>query len=338
MKVCNSDIVRATPPWLSVVLEQPMESKHVEEPGNGGYTNPFRMGMTKIRLGHQTLNGYRKTSTEEDVGEWELSKYKQQFKLINEQGAEIFEPDEDNLSRIVFIRSCCIFLMVCFNSLVFVLFLLWMLFRFYLYSCYHQWTIFTMANLKGHEFPLSIHEMNAVEQQCENEVLGAGMPLGVPCKPDREQIEGMCLNRTLGCAKYKMSAPSLYHGCIPQRPQAGKMLLQELFAFPSDGLRCTQNLSLPFLGQRDLCQFRNDLVYQYDPPLLRVAPYIGQSSTFLAIVIVLLSMVFKCLANSVIRKMKDAHLQPGANSGFACCRSTSAASGWKPTKGTQVLS
>jgi hypothetical protein len=259
MKVLNSDIERATPPWIAMEFGQPTEARTLDHlpsiwsmmkvrtflpvnseqyaaatrahAGPGGHTDADRKSGS-IMLSDGSLLGTR------EVQDYDTTAFKYKYQLLDDSGNPVEEPDERDLAKIYKWRHRYGIMYGCTNFIVFAIVFAYAAFRFYVWSCYRQFVWLTEAYLNNMTFPVPDAVLKNLVKKCHEAVDGTGLDrgLGTPCRPNYAETLRVCNN-------------------IPDanRPEAFVGLIYNWFGIKIKGPPC-------FHG---VCAFRNQLV-NYD--------------------------------------------------------------------------
>jgi hypothetical protein len=340
MKVLDHEIERETPPWISLCFEQPTEARRLETLGRG---NPFDLigTTTTVRTwedaspllndGTVTMQSDREKQmyhggystarmhVEEDGGvlstmtyrEDRMADFKNQHPLLDDKGNRVQEPDEHLLWWFHAIRVAVVYLFRFIDVLIVASIFIFVGIRLYIYSCYTQYRVYTMALRQNVTFPISRAVYQDVKKLCQQKMVGTGIAPGANddgCRPSHAMVEMTCDN-----------PPGPNGG---QRPEAGTQKIYEWFGIEiSNGIPCYERL--PFIPNfmpsdpadtqakgNDLCWFRHQMVSVYDPPfpgLEATVPWIGRNSTGLLFLVVIVRWVLHIFADRAIRSMRRRH-------------------------------
>merc|ERR1712232_1026772 len=96
----------------------------------------------------------------------------------------------EDMQQIANYRSYAVWVFGIVNSITFLTIIFYAIFRFYIYSCYHQFEALTIATLKnGTTFPISSHNLASMLHACRNTFDGTGIGEGETyCRPTQETI------------------------------------------------------------------------------------------------------------------------------------------------------
>merc|ERR1712032_180126 len=163
--------------------------------------------------------------------------YKHHYHLVDDAGNVVSEMREEDLASLHRLRNCvnCMF---CFcNTIVGLLVVGWMTFRFYIHSCWRQFKWLTIAYMNDAKFPISKAVLHSIVKACNDKVEGTDITEGVPCRPNADEVMAICVNEPGG-----------------QRPRAFEMLIYNWLGIElKHGVPC-------FHG---ICKFRSHTV-DYD--------------------------------------------------------------------------
>jgi len=192
--------------------------------------------------------------------------FKNKYSLVDTSGHAISEPFEDDLQQISIYRKMVTYGFGACHTLVSLIVFGYAIFRFYIYSCYRQFTALTIADLKQETFPISDFHLHRLVQSCEHEYGGTGVQHGISCRPSTQQILETCEH-----------VPPLQ-----PRPTAFTHVVNEMFASEIEGAKCFEGL----------CEFRSKLV-EWDHTI-----------AFGCILLVLATFFLRCILNECIRSKK----------------------------------
>jgi len=177
MEALNGQISE-TPPWIIMEISSEIDDslREIEENPNSGMTAL----MTRKNFGASTqIPMYEKFNAEE---------LKKDFKLLDGQGRVVMEPDESDLE---YLREYKRQNMWYSNIFFFILILIisgYMLFRFYVWSCYRQFRDIAIAKAQGFHPPLDEFERLNIKNECN----GAVPRTHPSCFPGPLTIKGEC--------------------------------------------------------------------------------------------------------------------------------------------------
>eukprot|EP00401_Gymnodinium_catenatum_P041238 CAMPEP_0117558942 /NCGR_PEP_ID=MMETSP0784-20121206/53104_1 /TAXON_ID=39447 /ORGANISM="" /LENGTH=419 /DNA_ID=CAMNT_0005356303 /DNA_START=209 /DNA_END=1468 /DNA_ORIENTATION=+ len=208
MKPLSSTFETETPPWILVEFDEPHEARHLDNL----HGNPDIV---------RTID-----STTGDTMDKSILNFKDEYNLLDNTGTAIQEPFESDLQEISTYRNCVVWSFGCCHSAVFLLVLGYTVFRFYIYSCFHQFEALTIAKLQHTPFPVSTASVVSIVRKCHMAFEGTGVDDGsVACRPS--------LNQTLGtCAHVPYGQP---------RPTAFTHIVNEYFGTDIEGARCVES-------------------------------------------------------------------------------------------------
>merc|ERR1712232_785158 len=118
--------------------------------------------------------------------------FKNKYSLVDTSGHAISEPFEDDLQQISIYRKMVTYGFGACHTLVSLIVFGYAIFRFYIYSCYRQFTALTIADLKHETFPISDYHLHKIVQSCEHTYGGTGIEGGISCRPSTGQILQTC--------------------------------------------------------------------------------------------------------------------------------------------------
>jgi len=269
-----------------------------------------------------------------DYREDNVSDFKSQHPLLDDGGNPVgSEPDEADLFFVHLIAGLIKQVTRFFRSLNTLMLVLYMLFRFYLFSCWTQWNVFTQAKLNGKTFPLSMHMFEKVKDDCEAKVKGTGLPPGSgPCRPSVDQVLDLCKDKTLE------GGP----------PEAGRALLFQLTGKDIPGVPCEDFEWLPIFFKMNgtsfvddpyqLCGFRQRMVQLYDPPILASTPFLGQVGCGFLAMNFLLIYTLKLVSMKALRHwatMNKKAKQKAMSKALKGVKAAGGGSAWKPSTASQ---
>jgi len=170
-----------------------------------------------------------------DKKDREVAKFKHTYNLVDTTGHAIAEPFEQDLQRIHTFRTIVVWIFGIINTIVSLTVIGYAIFRFYIYSCYRQFTALTIADLKQPptQFPISDYHLHKLVLGCEHDFEGTGIS-GGSCRPTNDQIMDRC-----------ESLPS-----NQPRPSAFTHIFNEMFGTEIEGAKCFEGI----------CDFRAKLV------------------------------------------------------------------------------
>ncbi|CAJ1328097.1 unnamed protein product [Effrenium voratum] len=175
MKTVGYALDRETPPWILVEFGEPTEVRDIENV--------------------KSMDTIRTATRDAQPRDHTIAQYKHTYYLLDAGGHAIEEPFEEDLSELRTMRSNATWCWhtCCCGTISVVL--LYFVIRSYVGSCYMRFSWLTMAVLnnatKMTRFPISIHNMEMIGQECEAETQGTGLQ-GVPCRPSLEQVNVLC--------------------------------------------------------------------------------------------------------------------------------------------------
>jgi hypothetical protein len=285
MRCINHDIERETPPWLCLEFSRPTENRQIETlPASDMWAMPGGMGRLQVRTWEATENASpvkggstrpgalnSKYSDGTIIATRELKKrtigqMKHDYQLLDDSGNPIEEPDEKTLDRITCCRNCVLCGFHLCNCLVFLAVLSYACFRFYVWSCYRQFSFMTMAVLNSQPLPISNAHLHDIVEKCHDKIRGTGTAAGMDtCRPNETQILYVCEN-------------------LPQqnRPEAFVSLAYDILGVNIKGFTCFDGI----------CKLRDKLA-AYDNTCIAIA--IG---------LILSTCVCRCLGNLCIKNMR----------------------------------
>jgi len=215
MKPVDGGLELETPPWILVEFGKPHDPRHLDL---------LRGNPDIVRT---TMPGAQETK---DMG---FSEFKTEFNLLDAGGHIINEPDEADLAGIRMLRKCLVWTLGVFNCVVFFCIGVFSLFRFYLWSCYTQYTNVAMAVMHNMKFPASLAALHDLAESCDEETMGTGLLPGIPCRPSNDQIT------------------QVSHNLPPGQPEpgAGRLLIHRYAGVEVKGLSCA--MGGPMSGLRE---------------------------------------------------------------------------------------
>eukprot|EP00927_Polykrikos_kofoidii_P008305 TRINITY_DN13444_c0_g1_i1.p1 TRINITY_DN13444_c0_g1~~TRINITY_DN13444_c0_g1_i1.p1 ORF type:complete len:489 (+),score=46.52 TRINITY_DN13444_c0_g1_i1:97-1563(+) len=258
MRPIDSEFELPTSPWICIEFGVSTDARSVDDLNHtsGGYSDYF------VR----TVKG-------KEVDQVSMSKFKTHTKLMDENGDIVREPHENDLHEIRKSKMRLLCAIRCCFWWVVILLIVFGFCRYYLYTCFKQYRILTMATLNHATFPISLKDLNSLRKSCDEKIEGTGISEGIPCNPSADQIVAVCRNLTT-----KQPPPG-----------AGKQLFHDLFGVSVSGVECQRGVAWT---KQDVCVLRN-MVHQYDT-----------LSYVLIFFMVLSGCTIMCCANTCIRRIK----------------------------------
>lgn len=172
-----------------------------------------------------------------NVYEQDMTTFKKAYPLMDEGGNPIdCEVEEGDLSTMENTRSCLVCIYHCVIWLVVLIIMAYCFLRFYLFSCYRQYRLLTIAGLNHTSFPVSFAKMNQLKKDCNDRFEGTGLADDGTdyCRPSPEQVYKHCEYGT-------------------QHPHAFAKIAHDWFGITDfEGEQC--------LGPEGICQLRNKIV------------------------------------------------------------------------------
>jgi len=252
LRPLDDSIEREAPAWITLEFGEPEEVRQIDQLPDAAFSLhqlPVRTAVPNSALTMMPSNATRLGAVAAVAGatgssrgmrtnaDMNVTGYKHHYHLVDESGNYVSEMPEQYLARLHWLRNCvnCVF---CFcNTIVGLLVVSWMIFRFYIHSCWRQFKWITMAYMNNAKFPISNAALHSIVKACSDKVEGAEITEGVPCRPNTAEILAICVNEPGG-----------------QRPRAFEMLIYNWFGIElKHGLPC-------FHG---ICKFRSHIV-EYD--------------------------------------------------------------------------
>jgi hypothetical protein len=173
LKPVDVQLEMETQPWILLEFNKPSESRDLSS--IGGNANFVR---TATRDGH--------------IENKDFNTFKTKYALLDPSGNAVQEPQEADLGTLRHYRQCVVCLFAGCNVFVFVVLTVYSLFRFYMWSCYTQYTSLTMALLNNASFPISLYDLKKLGDRCDRALKGTGVDDGIPCRPSEAQVQTMC--------------------------------------------------------------------------------------------------------------------------------------------------
>jgi hypothetical protein len=202
MKILRDDFVPETMPWILIEFD---------EPG---------IGSVDYLHGVNVVQTYDQKGTQHNES---MQDFKEVYSLVDERGHGVMEVDEKDLYYLRCLNIIASYLVWVLSALIVLAVMVFLLFRFYLWSCYRQFLAITEAKALGKTFPIGTKLMKEILKQCDENVTGTGYATGVvPCRPSNADIEKVC------------HAPPVQQ----KWPGAGSMLVQNYLGMDFDGLKC----------------------------------------------------------------------------------------------------
>lgn len=297
MQPCDNSVERETPAWILLEFSEADDVRGVETLGNideGGVAV-----RTWVPMDHQTVaaSGAHPAAhhdgAKSGAAMWrqaprqnvdlQVSPFKHSYALLDDSGNPVAEPSEENLGNLRRLRKLALCIFATYHTLVWVIILGYLFFRFYVWSCYRHFTWDTIALLRGAAFPISSANLHAYVKDCHARFDGTGLSNGAgptnlladACRPNSTVIRAVCQNMPIG----------------QPRPEAFTMLVYEMFGTHMDsGVQCYDGI----------CESRDKLAeYDYTVALGGALLMI---STF----------VLKCMMNSCILSLRKSHQKSAA--------------------------
>jgi len=173
MKPMDQGLERETPAWILMEFDQPTEARDLEH---------FHGNCSTVRTA--TRDGH--------VQDLAVATFKHEYTLLDATGHAIQEPLEEDLKEIACLRSCTRSVLGFCHAIVTLLIIAYTTLRSYVWSCYHNYRWLTIASMQNVTFPISLLHLKEIVHECKAEVDGTGAPLGVPCRPNEQQIMDVC--------------------------------------------------------------------------------------------------------------------------------------------------
>jgi len=215
----QKDWIPETPPWIIMEITTEMDSSLKE------IDNPANRGMTAL-MTHQGVISGMAIYEKHDVKE-----LKQRYRLIDNQGRVVVEPDEGDLEGLRAFKKSENRKEKLFLFTILLLMVSYGLFRFYTWSCYRQFKNITIGEIKGEKFPISPDGFSRIRHLCKGKIIETHPE----CFPSKERVLETCVN-------------------VPAeqpRPKAFATLWYDLFGWRA----C--HMTLPCFG--GVCAVRNNL-------------------------------------------------------------------------------
>mmetsp|Transcript_65565 Transcript_65565/g.182273 ORF Transcript_65565/g.182273 Transcript_65565/m.182273 type:complete len:473 (+) Transcript_65565:100-1518(+) len=172
LRTLEADLECETPPWILLQFDSPTEARGLET-----LHNP---------------NTVRTATQDGAVRDATLVEFKDEYALLDPAGYAVQEPPEVDLMRLAAYRSGVSRAVACFTALVVLVVSVYMLWRFYVGSCYSHFEWITIAQLHNVTFPVSTHDLSKLVHACYLETSGTGLDSGIPCRPSAEQTAHVC--------------------------------------------------------------------------------------------------------------------------------------------------
>mmetsp|Transcript_112249 Transcript_112249/g.198887 ORF Transcript_112249/g.198887 Transcript_112249/m.198887 type:complete len:581 (-) Transcript_112249:139-1881(-) len=171
----------------------------------------------------------------------DMATFKKAYPLMDEGGNPInVEVEEDDLRSLESTRWCLACMYHCVIWIVVIILIAFCCGRAYLYSCYRQYKLLTIAGLNNTAFPVSFAVMNKLQKDCDARLEGTGAPYDGSdyCRPSQEQIYRHCEHGT-------------------QQPRAFQKFAHDWFGITDfEGLYCN--------GPEHICEIRDHIVVRYN--------------------------------------------------------------------------
>jgi len=214
MRAIDPSYLAETPPWIALQFSHPTESRDLDH---------F----------HGDIDTVRTTNADGHCDDFTVGKFKETYQLLDQTGSAIQEPDEGDLLAVHRLQSVCTMAYWCCNCWTFILIIVYLTFRVYVWSCYRQFRIQTTAHLQNETFPISIARLVDIHKECSEKVRGTGADDGTtPCRPSVEQVQHYC----------KADFPMLQETTGQPSPRALSMLVYKLTGVLSKGVSCNNNI------------------------------------------------------------------------------------------------
>lgn len=199
MKPIDHTLVRETPAWILLEFDHPTEARDLEN---------FHGNMSTVRT--STREGHYQDTP--------LDRFKRDYMLLDANGHAMDEVPEEDLQEIQRLRACASSGYWFCNFTTIVVIITYVVLRAYVASCHREYRFLTMAYMNNVEFPVGPHKLDRLVAKCETQVLRDGAELGTPCRPDADDIMGLCSqNSTGGHFPGAQERPTAFSGVIRHR-------------------------------------------------------------------------------------------------------------------------
>jgi len=308
MRPCDNSLERETPPWILLEFAEADDVRGVDTLPNANAEGlrmrtwvPTTDHTVTLSNAHPIATAAPPSGYDYNPGNhWKMqprqnvdldaAKFKGVYTLLDDAGNPIAEPLESELANIRRCRKCASFVFIVFQVAVWLAVIGWLIFRFYVWSCYRQFRWLTEARLRHHIFPIGTHDLKAVRQDCNYQFEGTGAstaardilsPTARACRPEDLEVLQTCQALPPG----------------QPRPRAFESLLEDQFGIDLQGG------SLSWLGIKHgpscfegICEWRDNLYNYYD------------KWAFLFLVVLLLStFVVRWAMNNCVKHLKREH-------------------------------
>jgi hypothetical protein len=298
MKSKNDDIERETPAWIAMEFSHPTETRKLDQIHNAGMTYPEirtflpprdAQGTQRAEHAHaevhQSIPAGTHKGQEKKFHPMEsdgsilntralftekVPDFKGRYMLLDDSGNPVEEPDEHNLWKIQSMRSCCLCAYRACNCWSFLLIIAYLLYRWYLWSCFRQFRWITMWINNGRTMPAPYEQLRDLEKECHKAVTGTGEPTGTPCRPNNTEVLTVC--------------EELTGSLEANRPEAFTALIYDTLNVKTKGISCYHGC----------CRHRNEIVDTSLGAWLWVA----------IVVLLILTRVCHCCATQYIKNKK----------------------------------
>lgn len=255
MKVIDQDADVETPPWISLEFGRPTaDVRHLDE-FHGNVTHTVRTAIDGLDA-----------TTQLPFRDLAIADFKGEYRLVDQAGNAVNEPDESQLGRLTCIRNLIVCVYSLLSSIIILAVIAWAGFRYYVKNCYDKFRLMTTAkSWPSHSFPMPSCALRSIDQKCNDMMKGTGIDEGDSiCRPTDDSIEEVCEDP-------------------PQaRPRAFEYIAEDL-GQPWMTAPC-------FHG---ICDFRNAVIHK--------DKYV---CTLLAVLLFLVLCCFRPLANKCLRDEK----------------------------------
>jgi len=227
----DNSIERETPAWILIEFAESDDVRGVETHGISGEskyvrtwvpttdptvamsaTNPHPIAYTQNLHGDAETQGstsmWGGTSNSTWAGpgsirqnvDLKVEKFKHEYQLLDDTGNPVQEVPESDLARLKHLRQCAIILFGLYQFVVWILIIGLAFGRLYTCSCYRAFTAITIAKLQQKTFPIPLHALHNIVEECHKQFSGTGLSRGTNpvtaaseiCRPNVAAILGTC--------------------------------------------------------------------------------------------------------------------------------------------------
>eukprot|EP00397_Hematodinium_sp_SG-2012_P020293 GEMP01020898.1.p1 GENE.GEMP01020898.1~~GEMP01020898.1.p1 ORF type:complete len:559 (+),score=60.06 GEMP01020898.1:84-1679(+) len=182
MDVVRPDWIEETPPWIIMEISTEIDSNLVDVHDNP--SNHTTALMTRMPLLTNGTMGRRSTICEK----YNPEELKESFELVDGQGRVVMEPNEGDLARLRTYKKHKLYESYIFFVVIFLVIAVYSAFRFYTWSCFHQFREITIGLDDKKHLPFSYEVLTRIAKSCKGEI-----PETLPnCFPSHEKVEVTC--------------------------------------------------------------------------------------------------------------------------------------------------